>query len=103
MTVSSDDSARVWDTTNGKCLHSLNQESTILNAQISNNVMFLLTVTADSRVQVYHIKSGEKCMDFNGHKDIIMTAAFSPKDMILLTASRDSTAILWNFENGERP
>lgn len=102
MTVSNDDCARVWDTTNGKCLHILKHDSSILNAQISNNVMFLITLTADCKLQIYHIKSGEKIMDFNGHKDIILTAAISPKDLILLTASRDSTAILWNFENGEK-
>jgi WD40 repeat protein len=58
----------------------------------------LLAATAQSKVLIWDVKTGQASATFSQHKEPVLALAWSPDGKTLATASEDQTIILWNVE-----
>ena len=63
----------------------------------------LMTVSADSAVQLWNPTSGDSLATFDGHEGPVTGATFSPDGARVVTASRDGTAWIWNVDGTGDP
>lgn len=62
----------------------------------------VVTCCEDSKVTVWDLNSGEKCMLFTCEKDVEITCmVFDPTYRRLATGLRNGSVKLWNFNNGQ--
>lgn len=117
---SGDQSLKLWNVINGKCLASENikntettieiskeRESGITSLCISNNQKLIVTGSLDRIVRVYEIisKINEEevslklIKSFKGHSDSVYSVTFDSKDSSVISGSLDRTIRIWKLEN----
>lgn len=110
VTGSADNSARIWNTTSGQQLVSLNGHSGEVNAvAFSRGAEHrrVLTGSADRTAKLWDVSmvdapgdddtgaQAKELLTLRGHTRSVTSASFSPDGATVLTASRDGLAILW--------
>lgn len=101
LTSSDDNSARLWDTSNGKLLRKFQIEKMpftgpIYFATFSPDISQILTVSWDKIPRLWDVKTEEIVRQFQGHSHEVNSAVFSPSGTNILTSSNDDTAKLWS-------
>lgn len=67
---------------------------------ISPDRKSFVTVSNDSLVRLWEIKTGKHIGTLKGHKDSILSVDYSPDGRKLITGSRDRTVRLWKLDDG---
>lgn len=101
VTASGDNTARVWDASNGKGIVVLRgHEMAVTSAVFSPNGERVVTASEDRTARVWDAATGRNLAVMRGHIEGVTSAAFSLDGKRVLTASWDTTARLWDAENG---
>jgi WD40 repeat protein len=103
VTASFDNTAIVWDTGNGKPLHTLKGHSArIMDVALSNDGKLIATGSADTTVILWDRASGKPVRTLAGHTGAIHCVSMSTDGKLLATGSRDGTAVLWETASGKK-
>ncbi|MDM8559021.1 RT0821/Lpp0805 family surface protein [Candidatus Parabeggiatoa sp. HSG14] len=101
-TSSQDKTARLWQVSSGKLLHTLRHTSSVWSAAFSPNGQTLATTSYhDNTARLWQVSSGKLLHTLEGHKDSVRSVAFSPDSQMLATSSEDKTARLWQVSSGK--
>jgi WD40 repeat protein len=97
LTVSSDHTAKLWDS-KGILLVDLNKHTDDVNsAAFSPNGTKIITASDDHTAKLWNL-SGKLLANLDMHTDDVFHAVFSPDGTKILTASKDHTAKLWDSD-----
>src|SRR5437016_5387176 len=97
LTASHDRTARIWDSSDGHLLVTLQGHSDkVEHAAFSPDGQHVATASYDHTARVWNSADGRLITILQGHKGAVIRVAFSPDGQHLLTASYDHTARLWN-------
>jgi WD40 repeat protein len=101
VTVSAEETVRVWDTDTGTQVSTLkgHQEPLWFAAYLPDG-SGIVTVSVDRTARLWNAVTGEQVRVFQGHQGPVMHAAISSDGRLLATASADSTAIVWQIDSG---
>src|SRR5262249_14133390 len=120
VTVSSDDTARVWDAENGEELsvisghkqqiHQIETEaiypvlvkSWVSSAEFSPDGNTVVTASPDRTARIWNTSGGDQKAQMIGHDGPVSSASFSPDGRHVVTASDDGTARIWDAETGQQ-
>ncbi|MGB3715042.1 MAG: protein kinase [Candidatus Promineifilaceae bacterium] len=112
-TVSSNATAKIWDTETGQELLSLEgHEEWIGQVAYSPDGTFVATASDDSTARIWDAATGEVLLILDGHKDnlnlqipelppAVGDVAISPDSTLVATASNDGTAKIWDAAIGQ--
>ena len=101
VTISSDKTARFWDTSTGKKLTVLHgHDDVVLSAAFSPDGTRAITTSADSTARIWDTMKGTELTVLRGHGDRVLSAAFSLDGAHAVTASYDRTARIWDTSTG---
>ena len=99
-TTSTDDTARVWETTSGKEVARLRHQNNVNAVAFSPDGKYLATASTDGTARVWDATSGKEVTRIP-HEDGVNDVAFSPDGKYLATASADDTARVWDSTSGK--
>jgi WD40 repeat protein len=101
VTASMDNSARIWDSTDGHQLLALEgHKGPIWRGEFSPDGTRVVTASADGLAQVWDAETGRTLYQLDGHRGNVWSAKFSPDGQFIVTANEYNTAILWNARDG---
>jgi WD40 repeat protein len=93
---------RLWDTANGKLLHTLSgHANSITGLNFSPDGTMLATTSIDQTARLWDVKTGTEKAVLRGHSAEVSQVIFSPDGRRLVTQSLDDTMRLWNATNGD--
>ncbi|MDE2856132.1 MAG: protein kinase [Chloroflexota bacterium] len=92
---------RLFDTSSGELLQSIETGSPISAVAFSPDGSALAAALSDNTVGLWHVSSGEERERLRGHEDIVTDVEFSPDGALLASSSADSSVVLWDVANGE--
>ena len=102
VTASADNTAKVWNTVNGKMVLNLKEHTKgVYSASFSPDGKYIVTASDDNTAKVWNAISGQLVTDLKGHTSIVRSTSFSPDGKYIVTASWDNTAKVWNTVSGE--
>jgi WD40 repeat protein len=88
--------AKVWDTTTGRELASLDgHQRTINSVRFSSDGPLIVTASDDETARIWEAATGKEIYTLSGHKNAVRSAVFSPDGTRVATASADGTARIW--------
>jgi WD40 repeat protein len=101
-TASWDGTAKVWDSTTGEELLTLEGHKDRVNeVTFSPDGERLATVSFNGTAKVWDLLSSEAILTLTGHAGIVWDVAFSPDGTRLATAGFDNTTRLWDASTGQ--
>ena len=101
LTASWDKTARLWESSSGNLLHSLEGHTDrVYSAVFSPDGTKILTASKDGTARLWESSSGKLLHSLEGHTSYVSSAVFSPDGTKILTASWDETARLWDSSSG---
>jgi len=98
ITASEDNTARIWDATNGKELSILAGHTARVTSVAfapGNDPTRAVTASQDGAVKLWDTKENKEILTLDGHTREVTSVVFSPDGKYVLTASEDGRAILW--------
>mgnify|MGYP002629194182 CR=1 FL=1 len=98
ITASEDNTARIWDATNGKELSVLSGHTARVSSVAfapGENPTRAVTASQDGTVKLWDTQANKEILTLDGHTREVTSVAFSPDGKYVLTASEDGRAILW--------
>lgn len=98
ITASEDNTARIWDATNGEELSVLAGHTARVTSVAfapGNDPTRAVTASQDGAVKLWDTKENKEILTLDGHTREVTSVAFSPDGKYVLTASEDGRAILW--------
>ncbi|WP_371174586.1 NACHT domain-containing protein [Buchananella felis] len=103
LTTSRDNTARIWDTTTGKQLHTLTgHTSEVTSGTYSPDGTTILTSSYDNTARIWDATTGQALHTLTGHTGWVISGTFSPDGTTILTTSRDNTARIWDTTTGKQ-
>lgn len=100
ITVSRDQTARIWDAENGQPIGmTLQHEAAVNSAEFSPDGQLVITVSDDRQVRIWDANSGTPTAAPMVHGDQVYVAVFSPDGKRFVTASGDGTAQVWDTQS----
>ena len=101
VSVSYDNTARIWNTVTGECEAELKGHSSIVRSAVfSPDGMHIVSASDDHTAQIWNTATGE-CEAVLRHSNSVRSAVFSPDGMHIVSASYDNTAWIWNTATGQ--
>jgi len=86
-----------------RCIRTLKgHQGWVWGISFSPDGSTLASGSADQRVILWDIPTGDRLRTLEGHSDLVLCVAFSPVSPLLASSSRDKSIILWNAKTGER-
>ncbi|MFN5169962.1 MAG: eIF2A-related protein, partial [Cyclobacteriaceae bacterium] len=103
VTASDDKTAKIWEASSGKLLHSLEGHSREVNtAQFSADGQYVVTTASyDSTASIWQTNSGKLLHSLKGHSGWVVSAQFSADGQYIVTASSDGSAKIWQANSGQ--
>jgi len=102
LTGSDDDTARLWETSRGKALATLQgYTGGVKGVAFSPDGRLVLTRSSDDTVRLWETSRGKALATLQGHTSSVSSVAFSPDGRLVLTGSWDRTARLWETSRGK--
>jgi WD40 repeat protein len=104
VTGSGDNTARIWDTETGECVHILQGHTAghVRSVAISPDGMFIVTGSLDKTAKIWNAKTGECVHTLQGHRGPMISVAISPDGMFIVTGSTDKTSVIWPLYTAEQ-
>ena len=103
VTASFDQTAIIWNATNGAKLTTLQGHSDwVRSAVYSPDGQRIVTASQDGTAIIWDAASGAKLTTLQGHSDAVYRAVYSPDGKRIVTASWDQTAIIWDAASGAK-
>jgi WD40 repeat protein len=103
VTVSDDNTGRVWDAQTGAPLFELRgHQGPVRYAAFSPDSRYVVTTSTDKTARVWNVETGREVAALEGHGKNVLRAAFSPDGRQVVTASVDNTARLWEAHSGKQ-
>jgi hypothetical protein len=100
-TVSTDQTAKVWDAGTGRELLTLHgHRGTVASVAWSPNGRKLATASDDKTAKVWDASTGRELLTLHGHQNEVWDIMWSPDGNKLATASLDNTAKVWDAGMG---
>jgi hypothetical protein len=97
VTAFSANTARIWDTVEGKQIAVLRgHEDTVQYAAFSPDGLRIVTASWDRTARIWDSATAETISVLRGHGGVVWAAAFSPDGRLIVTASLDKTARIWD-------
>ena len=101
VTVSFDQTARLWDVPSGDEVAVLSgHRQPVVDVAYSPDGTLLATASTDRTARVWDATSGDEIAVLEGHGGAVVSVAFSPDGGRVLTASKDKTARLYDARSG---
>ncbi len=102
LTASWDNTAKIWDATSGRELHSLQGHmGWVRSATYSPDGNYVLTASDDKTAKIWNVLSGRVLYSLQGHLGCVRSATYSLDGKYVLTASDDMTAKIWEVSSGK--
>lgn len=109
VTASWDNTAKIWEASDGRLLNELKGHLASLTSAAFSPACpddpiggkYIVTTSKDKTAKIWSTTNGVLLHDLVGHTDWVSTAVFSPDGKYVLTASWDSTARIWNALTGK--
>ena len=102
VTASWDNTAKVWQSPEGRLLLDLKgHRGSLTSASYSNDGLFLVTTAKDSTAMIWRAGDGLLLHTLRAHRDWVNTATFSNDNRQLATASWDNTVKIWDVQSGK--
>ena len=102
VTASRDNTARLWDATNGKPIgQPMKHEGMVNSARFSPNGQRTVTASADKTARLWDSASGKPVGEPMEHEDVVNSAQFSPDGQRVVTILEDKTTWLWDVTSGK--
>ena len=96
-----DNTAMLWDATNGKLLFSLLGHTNNVNSAVfSTDGKKVLTASDDGTAKLWDASTGKLLFSLVAHTSGVNFAVFSTDDKKVLTSCWDNTAKIWNASTG---
>jgi WD40 repeat protein len=96
-----DNTVRVWDTTNGSCLHCLEgHNSDIHDLCWSPDGSLLASASEDKTIRVWNIKTGKCLFLCEGHKNWVHSVSWSSDGCTLASGTLGQSVCLWSAHSG---
>jgi WD40 repeat protein len=100
-TASSDKTARIWDTSNGRLVSTLSGHSDRINGVVySPDGTRIATASEDGTARVWSAANGQELLTIQGNSGPLNAVAFSPDGGHLATADSDKSAKVWDAASG---
>jgi WD40 repeat protein len=87
---------KIWDTSNGKPLQSIDNYG-MISAKFSPNGKYITSINQNYTVKLWTVE-GKLLPTLKGHNDTITKVDFSPDSTKILTSSADNTIKLWDLK-----
>ena len=101
VTASFDNTAKIFDVSNGAKLFNLAGHTDVLtSSKFSTDGSKVVTASMDNTAKIWDSSTGNLLFTLAGHTDGVNYAEFSPDNSKVVTASYDNTAKIWNASNG---
>ncbi|MEP7106991.1 MAG: caspase family protein [Ferruginibacter sp.] len=101
VTASWDNTAKIWQATDGRLLYELKGHSgSVTSAIFSADGRYIVTTSKDSTAKLWSSPDGKMLHEMKGHTNWVSGAAFSPNGKYIVTASWDHSAKLWETSSG---
>ncbi|MBG6173086.1 WD40 repeat protein [Labrenzia sp. EL_208] len=101
VTISDDDTARVWDSELFFEVAALTgHNDDVVHAAFSADGKKVVTASDDRTAKIFNSKTGQEIAVLEGHEFGLTHAEFSPDGTSVVTGSWDNTARLWNAATG---
>jgi WD40 repeat protein len=102
VTISRDNTAKVWNVNNGTLLQNLEYSTgDVWSAQFSPDGSKIVTASYDRTAKVWDANTGVLLRTLEGHTNWVNSAEFSPDGSKIVTASNDYTAKVWDANTGD--
>jgi WD40 repeat protein len=101
-TMAPGNTARLWDTENGKEINSIHQPGGLSALALAADGKRLATGSPDKIARLWDAVSGKLIRSFQGHTDSVSSVSLSEDGKWLVTGSLDKTARLWDVASGEQ-
>ena len=102
VTLSSDNTARLWDAATGKPVgEPMKHHGYVYSARFSPDGQHVLTASTDGTARLWDAASGKPLGEPMKHGGEVTLAQFSSDSQRVVTTSRDKTARLWDAANGK--
>jgi eukaryotic-like serine/threonine-protein kinase len=98
---SRDETAQVWNATDGGNVYTYTGHSNSINAVAwSPDGKRIASGSFDDTVQVWNAADGSNAYTYRGHSDVVYAVAWSPDGQRIASASLDKTVQVWNAADG---
>ena len=94
-------SAKVWDTTSGKDLLTLNEEDASLSLTMYSPDGSFIAGSSEKTITIFDARTGNPRFRLTGHTDAITAIDFSPDGTHLASGSGNGEIIIWNLVDGK--
>src|SRR3990167_5381169 len=99
ITVSADNTARIWDATTGQYLQTLKHNDYVHSAHFSSDNKLIVTASRDNTAKIWDAATGQ-CLQTLQDNGPVYSAQFSSDNKLIVTKSDDHTAKVWNIATG---
>ncbi|KAJ5743781.1 hypothetical protein N7533_008651 [Penicillium manginii] len=100
--ASENNTIKLWETSSGRCLQTLEGHSKRVNSvAFSHNSELLASSSDDGRIKVWNANSGECLQILEGHTGPVNSITFSHDSTILASGSNDGMVKVWDANSGE--
>jgi WD40 repeat protein len=99
LSLSRDETLRVWDASRGTCLATLTHEDMILACSWSPDGTQIISASADKAIRVWDAR-GTCLATLTGHQGPVVGCGWSPDGLHIVSASDDKTLRIWDGSRG---
>ncbi len=96
-----DQTIRLWEVRNERCLKVLNEPGNPACIAFSPNGNLLASGSEDGNIRLWEVSTGECLATLQGHTNEVWSVSFSPDGRILASGGPDSTVRLWEVKSGK--
>lgn len=96
-----DNALKVWESSTGRLISTLNHNSNVRIIKFSPNGKYIITDGVPEGAVIWELSTGEPKIELKGHTREVSAIEFSPDGKTIITSSGDGTAKLWDFESGK--
>lgn len=98
---SEDNTVRLWDLTQGRCMHVFEGHSGSVQAvALSPDGGLVLSAGKDRTLRLWDVETKECLRTFEGHSGAVTALAFARDGKLALSGGADNTLILWRLDVG---
>jgi WD40 repeat protein len=97
---SDDNTARIWEVSQGKEINSLTHFDLVSSVLFSPDGKYIASASYDKTARVWDASTGKEIARMT-HDDLVISIAFSPDGKNVVSGSDDNTARVWETETGK--